>query len=554
MKKEKLKVNNEQITSQNAITLIALIITIVILLILAAVTINLTMGENGIFKIAQDATIQYEIAEIKEQIMTEILGKQAENQGNISDESLKQILEKYGTLSEEENITDKTLILDKGNHKIKVSEMFNGTTVGDEKREPVITDKSGANTPNTSEIAKKTYVTWELNEAGTEYVINDTQIEMPDEWYDYENGKWANIKTTNKINETEILEAYWVWIPRYEYVVPTSATATEIEVKFISKDQTIPDKDYIIHPAFTNEGNGGFGELDGIWVAKFEASSNSPSLNYGGNAGTNLKVQIKPGVQSWRNIGISNIFIVCRKMTDDGGVLESSKVDSHMMKNTEWGAVAILSQSQYGVFNPKSSNNGIIWNNPNGYDQAKYIKTGFAGASDNASNDWNSTISPEDIIEYNKIDVAKNMNGTKASSTGTVYGIYDLASGSSEMVAGIMKNESGGLENLYLSTTLQTKPEDMLEEEFFKRYFDVYDYRKSSNDSNEDRYITGDATIETRKWNESSDSSFFVSGTMDVFSRGGQYNLVRSGVFAYNVTRWNGGLGTSFRPVLIPIR
>ncbi len=36
---------------------------------------------------------------------------------------------------------------------------------------------------------------------------------QPDNWYDYENGKWANIKTSN-----EGLEAYWVWIPRYEYI------------------------------------------------------------------------------------------------------------------------------------------------------------------------------------------------------------------------------------------------------------------------------------------------------------------------------------------------
>ena len=72
------------------------------------------------------------------------------------------------------------------------------------------TDKSGASIPNLNKIAQKTYVTWNLNEAGTEYEINDTQTTQPDNWYDYENGKWANIKTTNKISDTEILEAYWV--------------------------------------------------------------------------------------------------------------------------------------------------------------------------------------------------------------------------------------------------------------------------------------------------------------------------------------------------------
>ncbi len=57
-------------------------------------------------------------------------------------------------------------------------------------------------------------------------------------------------------------------------------------------------------------------------------------------------------------------------MTNEGEVLEGSTVDSHMMKNIEWGAVAILSQSKYGVFNPESSTgaNGDktyqVWNNP----------------------------------------------------------------------------------------------------------------------------------------------------------------------------------------------
>ncbi len=40
---------------------------------------------------------------------------------------------------------------------------------------PVVSDTSGACTPSLDKFAQKTYVTWSLNEAGTEYVINDTQ-------------------------------------------------------------------------------------------------------------------------------------------------------------------------------------------------------------------------------------------------------------------------------------------------------------------------------------------------------------------------------------------
>lgn len=500
-----------KVKETKGITLIALVITIVVLLILAGVTIATLTGENGLLEKAREARTATEIAGIKEQIQTEIISKQAEKYGNILDDSIKEILEKYGALSSEENLKDKTLTTTKGNHKIKVSDIFNGTTVKDTPKEPVIADKSGASTPNLDKIAQKTYVTWDLNKAGTEYEINDTQTTQPDNWYDYENGNWANIKTTkvntNTDGKTETLEAYWVWIPRYEYVVPTSTTATQIEVKFISKNQTKPDtdKNYVIHPAFTKEGNGGLGELDGIWVAKFEASSNTttPDTNYGGGNDANLKVQVKPGVQSWRNITTNNIFTVCRKITGTGEVLQGSTVDAHMMKNTEWGACAILSQSKYGIFNPQSSTgaNGDktyqIYNSSNGYNTGKNIYTGYASSSKDASTNYSSTTAPTNVYEYNTV------NGTKASTTGTVYGIYDMAGGSWEYVAGCL---SGQEHTKFGVTVGDTK------------YVDLYTNSSNSN-YNYDGAKIGDATKETKDWN--GDYSHFVSSTFgEVFWRG----------------------------------
>ena len=57
----------------------------------------------------------------------DILGKQAENQGKITGTSLKEILEKYGSLSGEENIIENTLTTKEGKHEIKVSDIYNGT-------------------------------------------------------------------------------------------------------------------------------------------------------------------------------------------------------------------------------------------------------------------------------------------------------------------------------------------------------------------------------------------------------------------------------------------
>lgn len=74
MMREKLRVDSDNVgvsykpkmINPNAITLIALIITIIILLILAGVTINLTLGENGIIKLANDAGKNWVDSENKE--------------------------------------------------------------------------------------------------------------------------------------------------------------------------------------------------------------------------------------------------------------------------------------------------------------------------------------------------------------------------------------------------------------------------------------------------------------------------------------------------------
>ena len=51
-KSKKIKMLKKQ---AQGITLIALVVTVIVLLILAGVAINLTVGDNGLFKRAQNA-------------------------------------------------------------------------------------------------------------------------------------------------------------------------------------------------------------------------------------------------------------------------------------------------------------------------------------------------------------------------------------------------------------------------------------------------------------------------------------------------------------------
>ena len=66
MEKEK-KVVEKVKSGIRGITLIALVVTIIVLLILAGVAINLTIGTNGIFTRAGNAVDRYEIASLEEQ-------------------------------------------------------------------------------------------------------------------------------------------------------------------------------------------------------------------------------------------------------------------------------------------------------------------------------------------------------------------------------------------------------------------------------------------------------------------------------------------------------
>ena len=79
------------------ITLIALVITIIVLLILAGVSIAMLTGQNGILTQAQNASTQTEIAEAKEQAQMDILAWQSAQLENgqdatLNDETIKTIL------------------------------------------------------------------------------------------------------------------------------------------------------------------------------------------------------------------------------------------------------------------------------------------------------------------------------------------------------------------------------------------------------------------------------------------------------------------------------
>ena len=100
--------------SSKGITLIALVITIIVLLILAGVTIDTLMGDNGILTKANDAKRETEIAKVKERAQLDIanwVAEELENgrEGTISDwEDIKNILDEANTNTENRYYVDVT--------------------------------------------------------------------------------------------------------------------------------------------------------------------------------------------------------------------------------------------------------------------------------------------------------------------------------------------------------------------------------------------------------------------------------------------------------------
>ena len=105
---------------------------------------------------------------------------------------------------------------------------------------------------------------------------------IPDNWYDYSNSKWANIAVTDgNIENGQIVNAtttnYLVWIPRYEYRILTdrdneSKTNKRVEINFLEGLSTDTSPGYQIPEAFTWTMGEESKELYGYWISKYEIS------------------------------------------------------------------------------------------------------------------------------------------------------------------------------------------------------------------------------------------------------------------------------------------
>jgi len=129
------KLNKTLKNNEKAITLIALVITIIVLLILAGISISMLSGDNSILQKTTEAKTNTERKSVIELAQTDILGQIAENKGeNISETQLKTILNKYfEEISEDlpEDLSETTITLNTkevygGYTNIALRDIYNG--------------------------------------------------------------------------------------------------------------------------------------------------------------------------------------------------------------------------------------------------------------------------------------------------------------------------------------------------------------------------------------------------------------------------------------------
>lgn len=108
------------------ITLIVLVITIVVLMILASVTVSTLTGDNGLISFSKETKIEKIEEQVKKSIQTELLEKKLGNSnGEISNEEIVAILEKYGTINYDSDGNIESLQVTETDTEIPFDELYN---------------------------------------------------------------------------------------------------------------------------------------------------------------------------------------------------------------------------------------------------------------------------------------------------------------------------------------------------------------------------------------------------------------------------------------------
>ncbi len=599
---EKMK-NNGKRKYQKGITLIALVITIIVLLILAGVSIATLTGENGILTKANQAREDTNREGSREKIELAVMASYDEN-GNFNSDKFKEEIKKYGgeIVSENEDTivvevdgyearvdakTGEILSIDK--HGVtpvidyalydadkkpldETSEsesqdafltviLTNRDKLGTVKKITVIGEEEATAEEQNELVGENGEVSYKVKrgskytitvEAETEGVSKKAEktvtirpepefwkitTEDDSEWYDYgatvnapklvgdmtpikyvgetqEGNKWANAITADG--------SMWVWIPRYAYKITEgyhTKTAGTIKVAFLRENnndflngeegqlETAPTKitykdgnsgeqqQWLVHPAFTGvpENGGWKTDVTGIWVAKFDATGNETNLS------------VKPGKTPFVSKNINEFFKLAQSAKF--GEADMVTLNSHMAKNSEWGAIAYLAQSQYGTKGQKVEKNDQL----------------ITGGSSTKTTIYTTN--------------------AKQSTTHNATGVYDMSGGAYEFVASYVNNENSNLETYGGKTEGDlygaADGDERSKSTEYKTVYKKGELYNQKNDYEASKGKKGDAIYETSNgcsahadaWHDA--YTCYPYSSSPFFGRGGVYASSGTGLYSF---------------------
>ena len=579
--------------STKGITLIALVVTIIILLILAGVSIAMLTGNNGILSQAGRAKDRTREEGAREKIQLEVMGAY-DKYGSINVEKLKTNLDNNvgadtskindilidGATTGKITVDGKDFYVD-GNGNVLDYDGPDGTDTPEKSTETTINRWNG-----TIDIVFLQNTSYAVSQTPNVPALDNTMVPVKyntetknwnvcskddAEWYNYaaqssttESGgssKWANVMLTDDIvvekgettydasaiknlitsnNLQTIVGAtvttegsMLVWVPRYAYRITYKNSSGDVlgysdSRGIVTKDGKTPSsyqtpttsinvngsientkyEYYRPHPAFeTDLDQGGWSSrLTGIWIGKFEAT------------GSTSEVTVKSSLSSLRSQTIGTFW----QSAKDNFKAKTS--GSHMMKNSEWGAVAYLTESKYGRNTTAVTQNTDSGNYTGGANTAGAYK--------------------DNILQ---------------STTGNVYGIYDTVGGATEYVASYIANNQSNCGYQFASNdgTSDSKNDKTKS----TKYATVYKYNTTSDSWRDNYYLNlnkvfGDGTTETsiegtgrNSWHSACSDSVYTSRSF--FHRGGDYLDSDAGSFSFSSSAGHSDFIYGFRPVCV---
>ena len=315
---------------------------------------------------------------------------------------------------------------------------------------------------------------------------------IENEWYNYTNKQWANavVVKENKrdyyraakggtvIKEDDIL-GYFVWIPRFAYKIQCKdvggcTTPQYFDITFQNKTVKSTDTSvgtYYTMPGFTL----GNKELNGLWIGKFETT------------GTVQNPTIKPNVQINNSPNIATSYESLVK-ADYG-----NKNITRVSKMSEISPAIFLSYTNYGI-------KDVI--RPNSYATDDHIH--ITGCGGEKTEDGTVALTSTCIDKFG------STTSYPQSTTGNIYGIFDLNFGAGEnymtfgvdnieeynifieLYVGYVEQYVSGFKGFYMDHSFRKDGLDLPD----RKYYDVISY---AHDCSNDMYL-GQIFCHTAGW------------------------------------------------------